>query len=367
MNNKFHDFKRFVLIGLVSNAVNFSIYFFAYSLGSFFIASAAGYCAGLLVSYHFGRIWVFGEKFAVTQKNIIGFLVVYSIGGFGMAGLIELLGRSTNFDYRIIWLVGAVFAALNNYFGLKLFIFNGNKKMASKFGFLSKVEFLQDWASTLISGLNPALVHNLEKYHALKKVHYLSAIEDVDGDYLEFGVFTGSSFCHSIRCCLKVAKLNPNVLKTKFYGFDSFSGFGELEDKDKHPFYTDENFSTSAKSVGKRVGRVGGGKVNFQLVPGYFSESLKSGAYSLGIQKSKIIFIDSDTYSSAAEALDFCLPTVQLGTFIILDDYYSYRGSMNRGVARAFEEFVVGGKINVRQVLSYGMGGAVFVVSEKLQ
>ena len=114
--------------------------------------------------------------------------------------------------------------------------------MAGKFGFISKFEFLQDWASSIISGINPAITHNLEKYHALKKVHYLSAIEDVDGDYLEFGVFTGSSFCHSIRCCEKLENINQNVLKTKFFGFDSFEGFGNLSKDDDHPFYKDPRF-----------------------------------------------------------------------------------------------------------------------------
>ena len=75
-----------------------------------------------------------------------------------------------------------------------------SKQMSNKFGFLSKLDFLQDFASVFIASLNPAVVHNLEKYMALKKVHYLSAIESIEGDYLEFGVFNGSSFCHSIRC-----------------------------------------------------------------------------------------------------------------------------------------------------------------------
>jgi hypothetical protein len=236
--------------------------------------------------------------------------------------------------------------------------------MATQFGFLSKLEFLQDWASALIAGVNPAIVHNLEKYHTLKKVHYLSTIEDVEGDYLEFGVFTGSSFCHSISCCKKLAKSNPKTLNTKFYGFDSFAGFGTLAEDDKHPFYTDENFATSLPKVNRRVKRVAG-DIKFQLVPGFFSDSLKDGAKQLGIEKSRIIFIDSDTYSSANEALTFCIPTVQEGTFIVLDDYYSYRGSENKGVARAFSEFVAQSKIKVRHVFTYGMGGAVYVVSEK--
>lgn len=236
--------------------------------------------------------------------------------------------------------------------------------MASKFGFLSKLEFLQDWASVLIAGINPAIVHNLEKYHTLKKVHYLSAIEYVEGDYLEFGVFTGSSFCHSIRCCKKLAKLNPNIMNTKFYGFDSFAGFGDLKEDDKHPFYTDENFETSLSTVERRVKRVAG-SLKFKMVPGFFSDSLKNGTDQYSIKKSRIIFIDSDTYSSANEALTFCIPTIQEGTFIVLDDYYSYRGSQEKGVARAFSEFISQSEIKVRHVFTYGMGGAVFVISEK--
>lgn len=235
--------------------------------------------------------------------------------------------------------------------------------MSSQFGLLAKLNFLQDWISTVIAGINPAVIHNLEKYYTLKKVHYLSAIEDIEGDYLEFGVFTGSSFCHSIRCCQKTQKLNPNVLRTKFYGFDSFSGFGEIADDDVHPFYTDENFSTSLTAVEKRVSKAAK-NVDYRLIPGFFSETLSGGPDSFGIKKAKIIFIDSDTYSSASEAFIFCSSIIQEGVFIILDDFYSYRGSNSRGVAKAFHEFAENNKLEVRRVFTYGMGGAVFVVSK---
>lgn len=236
--------------------------------------------------------------------------------------------------------------------------------MATQFGFLSKLEFLQNWASALISSVNPAIVHNLEKYHALKKVHYLSTIEDVEGDYLEFGVYTGSSFCHSLRCCKALAKLNPKTMNTKFYGFDSFAGFGALAENEKHPFYNDENFTTSLPTVNRRVHRVAG-EIKYQLIPGYFNDSLRCGASQLGVEKARIIFIDSDTYSSARDALIFCIPIVQEGSFIILDDYFSYRGSEQKGVKRAFSEFVEQSDIKVRQVFTYGLGGVVYVVSGK--
>ena len=240
-------------------------------------------------------------------------------------------------------------------------------KLATKFGFLSRLEFLQNWSSVIISRINPAVIHNIEKYYAIKKIHYLSAIEDVEGDYLEFGVYTGSSFCHSIRCYKKSKELEINAdSKTRFIGFDSFKGFGDLKEEDEHSFYTDENFSTSLTDVDRRVRRVAN-NVEYELVPGFFEDSLKSGPKTYGISKAKIIFIDSDTYSSAREALIFCSSTIQEGTFIILDDFYSYKGSRKKGVARAFYELIKQNDLDVRQMFIYGMGGAVFVVSEILK
>ncbi len=236
--------------------------------------------------------------------------------------------------------------------------------MKSKFGFLARLEFLQTLASKIISIINPAVIHNIEKYYTLKKVHYLSAIEDLQGDYLEFGVFTGSSFCHSIRCYQKLKYLKNEENEMKFFGFDSFSGFGEIEENDKHPFYTDENFETDRDKVDARVKKVAG-SCRYSLIAGYFSDSLSQGPKSYGIEKTSIIFVDSDTYSSSNEALTFCDETIQLGTFIVLDDYYSYKGSNQRGVKKAFDEFVHRNNISVRRVFTYGMGGAVFVVSEK--
>ena len=234
--------------------------------------------------------------------------------------------------------------------------------MRYRFGLLPRLNFLQDLASVFIANIIPEVIHNLEKYMAIKKVHHLSAIEEIKGDYLEFGVFTGSSFCHSIRCVKKDTKIYSSISSTRFYGFDSFQGFGELPDSDKHPTYKDENFGSSYEKVDSRVRRTAK-EMDYQLIKGFFSETLAPGAESYGIKKSRIIFIDSDTYTSAIDALLFVLPTIQEGSYIILDDYFSYKGNQSLGVARAFTEFIDQGKLSVRHVLNYGMGGVAFVVS----
>ena len=139
-------------------------------------------------------------------------------------------------------------------------------------------------------------------------------------------------------------------------------GFGELADNDEHPVYKDVNFEASYEKVDSRVKRTAKG-MDYQLIKGFFSETLALGAESYGIKKSKIIFIDSDTYASAIDALLFVLPTIQEGSYIILDDYFAYKGNQSHGVARAFTEFIDQGKLSVRHVLNYGMGGVAFVIS----
>lgn len=238
------------------------------------------------------------------------------------------------------------------------------KSMSNKFGILAKLTFLQDIASIYIANINPSVTHNLEKYKAIKKVMYLTAIEEITGDYLEFGIFTGSSFCHAIRCYSALTYLNPSITNTNFIGFDSFEGFGTLDDRDRHPFFLKENFETSLEKVKNRIRKVAKKKFKFSIVPGFFEKTLSKAPHEYKIGKARVIFVDSDTYTSSITALNFCLSCVQEGTFFILDDFFAYHGRLDRGVAKAFNEFVSLNKIEVRKVFDYGMGGAVYIVSK---
>ena len=107
----------------------------------------------------------------------------------------------------------------------------------------------------ILSKTDLVVLNIIENY--LKKIYYLSSIENINRDYLEFGIFTGSLFCHSMRFRKAILKLNANCLKTKFYGFDTFSSFGIINEESKHPFYTDSIFGTRYSKVHKRVAKIG--------------------------------------------------------------------------------------------------------------
>ena len=192
----------------------------------------------------------------------------------------------------------------------------------------------------------------------LRKRSILNSLEHQTGDYLEFGVYTGSSFCHAIKCFKKTERFNPYQKETKFVGFDSFEGFGELDEDDKHPFYVDQNFTTSYKKVKRRVEKtLKGWGAESQLVQGYFEDTLKVNPSEYGIKNIRIAFIDSDTYSSSKCAFEFIKNNVKSGTHIILDDFYSYNGNPRKGVSLAFTEFLDESKFEFRKFLIMVWGG----------
>ena len=212
------------------------------------------------------------------------------------------------FGIYVSWLIATLPTAFLNFNLLKFWVFSDRRELANqRWGGLSKLQFLQSFASNLIAYINPAVTHNLEKYYAIKKVFYLSTIEDINGDYVEFGVFEGSSFSHSIRCYLNLKEYMPpnKDNEIKFYGFDSFDGFGKLNEEDFHPFYADEQFKTSISQVNNRIKKCAEG-TEFKLIPGFFDKTLSVKPNFYGIRSARIIFIDTDTFSSSLQALEFC-------------------------------------------------------------
>ncbi|MDR1381733.1 MAG: TylF/MycF family methyltransferase [Tannerella sp.] len=236
--------------------------------------------------------------------------------------------------------------------------------MSSKYGILVNLNFLQWIVSKAIALLPPVAIGNIEKYKMLSMMFYYTAVENISGDYLEFGVFTGSSFCHAVRAYNQSKKFQEGTTAPppRFFGFDSFAGFGELEEIDRHPFFVNENFATSYKKVDDRVKRFR--KIHtIQLIKGYFNESLKDGPEKYGITKARIILIDCDTYAGAKEALNFCKSVIQVGTIIIFDDYLSYKGKYDAGESLAFREFLQDSSFSAREFGRYGLGGTVYIIN----
>lgn len=159
------------------------------------------------------------------------------------------------------------------------------------------------------------------------------------GDYLEFGVFRGDS----LICMHQVLKKH-NVKNMRLFGFDSFEGLPEITDKNDKllPWQKGEYISTLEKTK-RNLDRAQVDWTRVFLIKGFFSKTLnKQLVNKYKLKKASIIMIDCDLYSSAKEALDFCVPFIKDRAIIFLDDWQTDENNRDKNIGEklAFERML---------------------------
>ncbi len=187
------------------------------------------------------------------------------------------------------------------------------------------------------------------------------------GYYMEFGVLNGKGIIDAYR------QLRGQL--TYVYGFDSFEGLPDLSEEDKigaemMPIFYKGNFkSMDFEFVRENIissCRIPREKLT--LVKGFFSDTLP--AFDISTLKDKgdpiCIYIDCDLYSATKEVLHFIQDIIVTGTWILLDDYWCYRGSPKFGQRRAFEEWLNSNtRIGVSEYGNFLGFGKAFIAYEK--
>jgi hypothetical protein len=233
------------------------------------------------------------------------------------------------------------------------------------FNLAKNSHWLQTQTVRAIAWLHPAIRHNIEKVLALKKAFYLVNLEDVSGDYLEFGMYEGTSFIGAFECHMRTRQ--SLAQQRSFWGFDSFGGFKYYRENDTHPFFREGDFKSSYTKTRRRVARHFGNRAKWNIFSGYVEDTVGGKQPTdLNISKVAVAFIDVDLGEPTRVALDFLAPALQEGSVIIFDDYFAYRGSLGLGVAGAFEAFrKKHPEFVFRRLLDYGYGGQGFILATK--
>jgi O-methyltransferase len=181
---------------------------------------------------------------------------------------------------------------------------------------------------------------------------------DIEGDYLEFGVFEGRSFAAAYRAISERQRrfLGP---QRRFWAFDSFQGLPEPEGADvmkgkfllwdqfflgrgataTTDFLSRGQFACSRNQFVANIQAEGVPLGAVEIVEGFFERSLVP-ELKQRLNAAAIIHVDVDYYASAVSVLNFVADLIQDGTILIFDDYFCYRGHPNRGERRAFAEFL---------------------------
>lgn len=185
------------------------------------------------------------------------------------------------------------------------------------------------------------------------------------GDYLEFGVFQGTS----LSCMHQVSKeLGIHTSKMRLFGFDSFDGLPESAAEETDGIRQPGDFKVSLKYATEYLTYHGVNWNRVKLIDGWFSDILTPDLIAAHhIERASVIMIDCDLYSSAKQALDFCLPLIKQAAIIIFDDWYAY-GEPNAeqmGEGRAFAEFVrENPQLGAEEIARYSEYARVFRVYE---
>jgi O-methyltransferase len=154
------------------------------------------------------------------------------------------------------------------------------------------------------------------------------------GDYLEFGVYRGSSFTLAAR---SAAKCGLNTMR--YFAFDSFDGLPEAEGK----VFAHGEFACSEQNFTRMITKAGVPIDKVVKVKGFYDESLTNDIKrKYKLDRAAVVHIDCDLYSSTKDVLAFIEGIVQTGTIIIFDDWSVFRNEQHPedfGEPKAFNEW----------------------------
>lgn len=182
----------------------------------------------------------------------------------------------------------------------------------------------------------------------------------VEGDYFEFGCHRARTF----RMALTEARCR-SLDDMRFLAFDSFEGLpAGIDDHGVANWQagmlatSDDQFRALIAEHGVYVDRV-------RTVKGFYDQSLTpelAAELKAAGRKAAVVTVDCDYYESSVPVFNFIEDFLVEGSVIYIDDYFAgYRGSPNRGVARAFAEFRDRSRFSFIEHLQVGWSGRSFI------
>lgn len=183
------------------------------------------------------------------------------------------------------------------------------------------------------------------------------------GDYLEFGVYNGTSLVSTFRETEAMGLTN-----VRLFGFDSFQGLPPAAASDDDGTWKPGAWCSELEFTEAVLDAEGVDRGRVTLVPGWFSDTCNhETAQRHRIAKASVIMVDCDIYTSTKEALDFCAPLITDHALVLFDDWNSGNlASKNLGERKAFEEWLVQwGCFEAEPFGAYRAKSETFIVSRR--
>jgi len=211
--------------------------------------------------------------------------------------------------------------------------------------------------SKLVHSLARATLFKDSRTSHFDRVFRGVAAAKLEGDYLEFGVYRGSSFTNSYRLAQK-----HGLTSMRFFAFDSFRGLPHGEEgKFGANMYScsKQRFVTMIRKAGVDLNKV-------HIVEGFYEDSLTEQAKrASGIERAAVVHLDCDLYASTAAALDFVSDWIDEGSVVIFDDWKTFEGSDGHGQSGAFKHWRLSSRF--QEIYDAGHSGKAFICTKPVR
>lgn len=188
--------------------------------------------------------------------------------------------------------------------------------------------------------------------------------EYVLGDYLEFGVFRGSSFITAYHALTQAVRdwssreraymaysnkqradeafLKVKTNSIRFFAFDSFQGLPEPVGIDNlSARFSEGRYDCTEEEFREILATSGVDLREVIIVPGFYEGTLTDEVKrKYNLTMSSVVMIDCDLYSSTRVVLDFITDLVVEGTVLIFDDWFNFKANPNLGEQGACREWL---------------------------
>jgi len=119
------QFSKFILVGLLSTAVNYLIFFIAlhYFFINYLISSGIGFIAGVFAGFFLNKNWTFDSRPVQTKRIIISYFLVYIFSLALSLVFLKIAVGIFHISPEIANLLAICLTTCTNFIGTKFYVF----------------------------------------------------------------------------------------------------------------------------------------------------------------------------------------------------------------------------------------------------
>ncbi len=183
------------------------------------------------------------------------------------------------------------------------------------------------------------------------------------GDYLEFGVFNGSSMSSMYLTAKKL-----DLVSMSFFGFDAFQGLPPEAEKEDAGVWEKGFYACSFEKMKECLKGKNIDPKDINWVKGWYKDTLtKNTIKQYKLDNIGIVFIDCDTYSSSKAVLNFIAPLITEEAIFCFDDWKLNDLDLKEmGEYKSFNEFLEENThLEAKEIESYNRKSKSFLIKPK--